>query len=45
MIGRICYQKAPWRFAAVAEALHGQARFVWVGDGDAADRRRWLDGT
>jgi glycosyltransferase involved in cell wall biosynthesis len=43
MIGRICYQKAPWRFAAVAKALRGQARFVWVGDGDAADRRRWLD--
>jgi glycosyltransferase involved in cell wall biosynthesis len=42
MIGRICYQKAPWRFAAVADALRGQARFVWVGDGDPADRRRWL---
>lgn len=45
MIGRISYQKAPWRFAAVAEALHGEARFVWVGDGDPADRRRWLDGS
>ena len=42
MIGRICYQKAPWRFAAVARALQGRARFVWVGDGDEADRRRWL---
>ena len=45
MVGRICYQKAPWRFAAVAEALHGMAQFVWVGDGDASDRSRWLDGT
>ena len=45
MIGRICYQKAPWRFAAVAAALRGQARFVWIGDGDDADRRRWLDGS
>jgi glycosyltransferase involved in cell wall biosynthesis len=45
MVGRICYQKAPWRFAMVASALQGMARFVWVGDGDPADRRRWLDGT
>jgi glycosyltransferase involved in cell wall biosynthesis len=32
--GRLCYQKAPWRFFALARELssHG-ADFVWIGDG------------
>lgn len=42
MLGRIAYQKAPWRFAAVARALHDAADFVWVGGGDDADRERWI---
>ena len=42
MIGRISYQKAPWRFATVARALGDRARFVWIGDGRPADRERWL---
>lgn len=39
---RITYQKAPWRFAAVARALRGRARFLWVGGGDPADIERWI---
>lgn len=39
---RITYQKAPWRFAAVARALQGRARFLWVGGGDPADIARWI---
>lgn len=35
--GRLCYQKGPWRFAAVAQACTDlAARFVWLGDGDWA---------
>lgn len=35
--GRVCYQKGPWRFAAVAQACTDlSARFVWLGDGDLA---------
>ena len=35
--GRACYQKAPWRFKAVANACADlPARFVWLGDGDLA---------
>ena len=35
--GRVCYQKAPWRFKAVAQACADlPARFVWLGDGDLA---------
>lgn len=43
MVGRITYQKAPWTFSAVARALVGKAKFVWVGDGDAQLRKKWLD--
>lgn len=33
--GRVCYQKAPWRFAKVANAcLDLSANFLWVGEGD-----------
>lgn len=33
--GRICYQKAPWRFRELASRLSAEAsRFVWIGDGE-----------
>ena len=33
--GRICYQKAPWRFRDIATACADlPADFVWLGDGD-----------
>ena len=31
MIGRICFQKAPWRFSNIASELRGEANFVWIG--------------
>jgi glycosyltransferase involved in cell wall biosynthesis len=35
--GRACYQKAPWRFKAVAQQCADlPARFVWLGEGDFA---------
>ena len=35
--GRVCYQKAPWRFKSVARrCAEMPARFVWLGDGDLA---------
>ena len=37
-MGRICYQKAPELFAAMAtrfQIAETRARFVWIGDGDA----------
>lgn len=35
--GRACYQKAPWRFKAVAQQCADlPTRFVWLGDGDLA---------
>lgn len=35
--GRVCYQKAPWRFRAVAQqCIDLPALFVWLGDGDLA---------
>lgn len=42
MVGRMVFQKGPWRFASVAIALHDIAEFVWVGGGDAEDRERWI---
>lgn len=44
MIGRVTYQKGPWRFAAVAQELEDLADFIWVGDGKAEDTAAWLDG-
>lgn len=33
--GRLCYQKAPWRFFELAESLKDTgARFLWIGDGE-----------
>ncbi|WP_350003043.1 glycosyltransferase [Pseudarthrobacter sp. WHRI 8279] len=45
MIGRVCYQKAPWRFTTVARALKNKAEFVWIGGGAQDDVERWLDDT
>lgn len=42
MVGRVTYQKAPWRFAAAARALDDRADFLWIGGGDAADEARWF---
>lgn len=42
MLGRLAYQKAPWRFAHVARALAEEADFVWVGGGTGAYPREWL---
>lgn len=43
-MGRIMYQKAPWRFAELARRLESRAKFVWIGDGPVENRRKWLDG-
>lgn len=42
MVGRVTYQKAPWRFAAAARALGDRADFVWIGGGSADDESRWF---
>lgn len=31
MIGRICYQKGPWRFQRIANEFIDQADFIWIG--------------
>jgi glycosyltransferase involved in cell wall biosynthesis len=31
MIGRVSYQKAPWRFQRIAEEFIGKAEFYWIG--------------
>ncbi len=35
-LGRICHQKNPWLFNAVAEAMP-EVRFLWIGDGELRD--------
>ncbi len=45
MVGRVTYQKAPWRFAAAASALGDRADFVWIGGGAREDEVRWFAGT
>lgn len=35
-LGRICYQKNPTLFNAIAEALP-EVRFIWIGDGELRD--------
>ncbi len=40
--GRLGEQKGPDRFADVARALAGRAEFVWIGDGSAEARERWI---
>ncbi len=33
--GRLCYQKAPWRFWKLSAALSAEkSDFIWIGDGD-----------
>lgn len=41
-MGRVTYQKAPWKFAELARSLQAKADFVWIGDGPSKDRSRWL---
>lgn len=42
MVGRVTYQKAPWRFAEVARELAGDARFRWLGAGEDDAVSDWL---
>lgn len=42
MVGRLAYQKAPWRFAHVARELGDIAEFVWIGSGTAPSPAEWL---
>lgn len=40
--GRLCYQKAPWRFFSLARSLeHLDADFIWIGDGQADFRGQY----
>jgi len=41
-VARMVYQKAPWRFAAVARELSGLADFTWVGGGSNERRAQWI---
>ncbi|RQS19255.1 glycosyltransferase [Burkholderia sp. Bp8992] len=45
--GRVVYQKAPWRFARLAQSLAGRydVRCVWLGDGAPDQVRAWLADT
>lgn len=38
-LGRICYQKNPTLFSAIAEALP-EVRFIWIGDGELREELR-----
>lgn len=42
MIGRVMYQKAPWRFATVARELGDSAEYLWIGGGEPEDEAQWL---
>lgn len=42
MVGRVAFQKAPWRFARAAARLADRADFVWLGYGEEEDVARWL---
>lgn len=42
MIGRLAYQKAPWRFAEVARRLGHRARFVWFGASPDDPTEEWI---
>lgn len=41
-VARVCYQKAPWRFSLVADALGDAGNFRWIGGGEPADESRWI---
>lgn len=42
MVGRLAYQKAPWRFAHVANELRDLADFIWVGSGTQPYPAEWI---
>lgn len=44
-MGRVTYQKAPWKFAELARTFGDVASFVWIGDGTPSNRDRWLSGS
>ncbi len=41
---RITYAKAPWRFAKIAQRLAeaDKIEFIWLGDGDKAEKNKWI---
>ncbi|RZU60826.1 glycosyltransferase [Zhihengliuella halotolerans] len=41
-VARVCYQKAPWRFSRVADALGDAGDFRWIGGGEPADEAEWI---
>ncbi|GAB3753239.1 glycosyltransferase family 4 protein [Zhihengliuella somnathii] len=41
-VARVSFQKAPWRFSHVADALGDTGDFRWIGGGDPADQSRWI---
>jgi glycosyltransferase involved in cell wall biosynthesis len=41
--GRITFQKAPWRFAQLAQRFNQRASFVWFGSGTPDAEERWLN--
>lgn len=42
IVARVTYQKAPWRFKAVADSLSAQADFIWIGGGTPDKEELWL---
>lgn len=42
IVARVTYQKAPWRFKVVADALSEHADFIWVGSGTPDQEALWL---
>jgi len=44
MAGRLSFQKAPWRFAKVADQSAGKAEFIWVGGTPDEDGYKWVKG-
>ncbi|WLQ07120.1 glycosyltransferase [Arthrobacter oryzae] len=42
IVARVTYQKAPWRFKAVADSLSAQADFIWIGGGTPDKEKLWL---
>ena len=42
MLGRLVYQKAPWRFAHVARQIGAAAEFIWVGGDASQDEHGWM---
>lgn len=42
IVARVTYQKAPWRFKLVADALSGYADFIWIGSGSPDQEALWL---